>query len=231
MDTAITGTIALSNLDFESYSSAIFRANITPYRKYYTPEKLEQNRSLVEMELPAFEQAVTAAHEARVAANGGRIRPDPAYPMLVTDANQLRQFFIDVGAYDHPDGPPAQPPRPGRAARPTRSGYGRTATAWLRGGLGPPRVMEQAMGLEPTTTCLGSKHATTASRPQPQLDLSNNALTGEIPSTLTKLKKLRGLRLDGNSLTGCIPPALRSVRSNDLDSLGLPDCPTGAVSS
>ena len=30
--------------------------------------------------------------------------------MLVTDANQLRQFFTAVGAYSHPNGPPAQPP-------------------------------------------------------------------------------------------------------------------------
>ena len=31
MDTAITGAVTLSNLDFDSYSSVIFRADITPY--------------------------------------------------------------------------------------------------------------------------------------------------------------------------------------------------------
>ena len=30
--------------------------------------------------------------------------------MLITDANQLRRYYNDVGAYDHPDGPPSQPP-------------------------------------------------------------------------------------------------------------------------
>ena len=28
--------------------------------------------------------------------------------MLVTDANHLRQYYIDTGAYDHPYGPPIQ---------------------------------------------------------------------------------------------------------------------------
>ena len=33
MDTAITGTITLNNLDPDSYSSVIFRADITPYNR------------------------------------------------------------------------------------------------------------------------------------------------------------------------------------------------------
>ena len=33
------------------------------------------------------------------------------------------------------------------------------------------------------------------------------------------------LRLSGNTLTGCIPLALRDVPTNDLDDLSLPDCP------
>ena len=88
---------------------------VHPYRDYYySPEEYQMHRSKLEMELPAFTQAVTTAHQARVAANGGRTRPDPNYPMLVTDANRLREYFSDpkVGAYDHPDGPPSQPPPP-----------------------------------------------------------------------------------------------------------------------
>ena len=64
------------------------------------------------MELPTFTQAVVVAHEARMSANGGRTQPNPAYPMLVTDANRLRDYYVEVGAYDHPDGPPSQPPPP-----------------------------------------------------------------------------------------------------------------------
>ena len=81
-----------------------------PFRRWL---KLEQ-QSYAEVELPALTQEVTAAHEARLFANGGRIGGRSGLPMLVTDANQLRQFFSDpkVGAYDHADGPPAQPPPP-----------------------------------------------------------------------------------------------------------------------
>ncbi len=65
---------------------------------------------LLEMELPALAQAVTTANQARVAEYGGRIGADPNLPMLITDAHHLRQYYAATGAYDHPDGPPAQPP-------------------------------------------------------------------------------------------------------------------------
>ncbi len=57
------------------------------------------------------------------------------------------------------------------------------------------------------------------------LQLSNNQLSGAIPPELGYLTGLRYLYLSGNSFTGCIPPALREVPTNDLDSLGLQDCP------
>ena len=64
----------------------------------------------IELTVPAFKQAATAANTARVAANGGRTRPKPGYPMLVTNANNLRTFFVEIGAYDDPANPPEQPP-------------------------------------------------------------------------------------------------------------------------
>ncbi len=79
------------------------------------PDEYETHLAMLEMELPAFTQAVTAAHQARVTEYEGRIGADESLPMLVTDANQLRQYFIEVGAYDHPDGPPAQPPPPAQS--------------------------------------------------------------------------------------------------------------------
>ena len=40
------------------------------------------------------------------------------------------------------------------------------------------------------------------------------------------LAGLQSLRLSGNpSLSGCVPPALRDVATNDLADLALPDCP------
>ena len=57
------------------------------------------------------------------------------------------------------------------------------------------------------------------------LRLDRNTLTGLIPSKLALLKQLTSLRLGGNGFEHCVPPPLRAVPDNDLDSLGLPDCP------
>ena len=80
-----------------------------PYRQWLT---FEEYQSAGEMELPALTQAVTAAHQARVAANGGRIGEDASLPMLQTDANRLRQYFEDpkVGGYAPGAPTPSQPP-------------------------------------------------------------------------------------------------------------------------
>ena len=56
------------------------------------------------------------------------------------------------------------------------------------------------------------------------LSLSQNGLTGEIPTELGDLSNLEDLYLSGNQLTGCIPAALRDVPNNDLNQLGLPFC-------
>ena len=57
------------------------------------------------------------------------------------------------------------------------------------------------------------------------LDLRDNALSGRISMwTFAELPELQEINLSGNSLEGCIPDSLRSVASNDLSSLNLPDC-------
>ena len=68
-----------------------------------------------------------------------------------------------------------------------------------------------------------------------RLLLARNLLTGEIPLSLINLTPaepasltLFDLKLRGNSLTGCIPPPLRRVSSNDLAQMGLPYCPPPA---
>ena len=80
-----------------------------PHRQWFD---FNEHRSLLERYLPAFTQAVTAAHQARIAANGGRIGAGASLPMLVTDANRLRQYFSDpkVGGYAPGAPAPAQPP-------------------------------------------------------------------------------------------------------------------------
>ena len=76
----------------------------------YRPDEYQTFRAKFYLELPVFIQAVTEAHEARVNEYSGRIGPDDSMPMLIIDANQLRDAMHDIGAYDHPDGPPVQPP-------------------------------------------------------------------------------------------------------------------------
>ena len=56
------------------------------------------------------------------------------------------------------------------------------------------------------------------------LGLSGNSFYGVIPSYLTEYG-LSVIRLSGNDLSGCIPPGLRSVPDNDINSLvGPVDC-------
>ena len=59
-----------------------------------------------------------------------------------------------------------------------------------------------------------------------ELRLSGNELTGSIPSKLSLLTQLTDTYLAGNDLDGCVPPPLRRAANHDLDTLGLPDCPT-----
>ena len=61
------------------------------------------------------------------------------------------------------------------------------------------------------------------------LRLPNNQLTGPIPGTFRNLANLTILFLRGNRLTGCVSAILRDVALNDLDRLGLPDCPPAAI--
>ena len=222
-----------------------------PYRRWLT---LEEYRSVGEMDLPALTQAVTAAHQARVAANGGRIGEDASLPMLVTDANQLRQYFSDpkVGGYAPGAPTPAQPPppcglavpdqadNPGLmldcmtllAARDTLRGTATlnwsvdTAIAGWDGVTVSSTTPKNVTGLDL------SEESLSGSIPSElgdllgltRLDLSDNSLTGEIPAELGNLTNLTELRLSGNNLTGCIPEALRDVENHDLEMLTLPYC-------
>ncbi len=228
---------------------------IHPHRGFFAgdPEDFQMHRSKLEMELPAFTQAVTAAHQARVTANGGRTRPDPSFPMLVTDANRLREFFSDpkVGAYDHPGGPPVQPPPPCGLAVPDQAdnpglmrdcitllrlkdtltgttpldwSVDRTIATWEGVSLNASstRVAELELDDEGLDGTIPPSLGELSALVT--LDLSGNSLTGTIPAELGLLSNLETLRLSGNSLTGCIPQHLEDVADNDLSSLDLPDC-------
>ena len=221
-----------------------------PYRRRLTPEEY---RSVGAMELPALTQAVTVAHQARVAANGGRIGADEGLPMLVTDANQLRQYFSDpkVGAYAPGAPTPAQPPPPCGLAVPDQANNPGlmddcqallAAKDTLRGTAALNWSVDTSItGWDGVTASGAPSRVTKAELPSKSLtgtipaelgalfklthlDLSRNSLTGEIPQELGGLTSLEVLRLAGNSLTGCVPAALRDVRDNDHATLRLPYC-------
>lgn len=216
---------------------------VHPHRDDWRGARLveyQNHRSTLEMELPAFTQAVTAAHQARVAEYGGRIAPDDIQsraegvdlPMLVTDANMLQQFYTDTGAYDHPDGTPSQPPPPCGLAVPDQGdnpGLMRdcmnllAAKDALRGTAALNWSVDTAISDWGGVTIEGSPSRVT------RLLLNEKGLTGIVAPELARLDGLEYLRLAENQLTDCIPLALRDVDHNDLDSLGLKDCEAAVV--
>ena len=77
----------------------------------YSPEYGPEHRYLLEPTLDELRQNLKAANEARVARTSGRIGVDEDTPMLITDANHLRDYFEDIGAYDNQYATPKPPPR------------------------------------------------------------------------------------------------------------------------
>ena len=73
-------------------------------------------RSQVEMTVPEFARAARDAHQGMLDDYGGRIDggkdfvDDKDLPHLVTDAGNLHSYYVEVGAVNHPDGPPVLPP-------------------------------------------------------------------------------------------------------------------------
>jgi hypothetical protein len=82
------------------------------------PDKYREHQSTLEVELPRFKVEVLAAHQARVTEYDGRITSVDTQsvaegvelPLLISDIHSLDEFLVSTGAYDHPDGTPAQPP-------------------------------------------------------------------------------------------------------------------------
>ena len=85
---------------------------IHPHREYWkqnNPAGYELYKASLTLTLPELKAALSTAHQSRIDDYDGRIGADEELPMLVTDANNLRDYYEAVGAYD--DGHvPAQPP-------------------------------------------------------------------------------------------------------------------------
>ena len=219
---------------------------VHPDRDYWRryEDDYQAYRSRLEMEVPVFTQAVAAANQARVTEYGGRIAPSDInervngveLPMLVPDANRLRDFYTAIGAYSHPDGPPALPAPPCGLAMPDQIDNpglmldclallvamdtlrGTATLNWsvdtaITGWDGvttsgtPSRVTELDLSGESLSGSIPAELGKLLELTH--LDLSSNSLAGEIPRELGELSNLTELRLSGNSLTGCIPLALK----------------------
>ncbi len=226
---------------------------IHPQIDYWSSKwNYEVYRSRVEMELPAFTRAVAEANQARVTENRGRTAADEGFPMLVTDANRLSQFMTDIGAYNHPGGPPGRPPPPCGLAVPDQAdnqglmrdcqallaakdtlrgtgslnwGTGTTISSWdgVTTSTDPSGITKLELSDEDLTGTLPPELGGLFEITH--LDLSDNSLTGEIPRELGGLTNLESLKLTGNSLSECIPIALKNVATNDLSTLNLLYCP------
>ena len=215
----------------------------------HRPDDYPTHGTALEMELPALTLAVTTASQARIAANGGRTGAAANLPMLVTNVDQLQQFMTAVGAYNHPDGPPAQPPLVPACA---------TGTAVTDTGVNRGLVYDCGALLAGKDTLKGTatldwsvdtsitdwEGVTTSGTPDrvTELDLSSEGLSGSIPAELGRLFALTTLDLSMNALTGDIPaelgllPNLEELRlsGNSLSGcipLALKDVATNDLSS
>lgn len=83
--------------------------------EYYRQAILEEHRSKLNLPLDEMVADIKQAAINREALTGGRIALGPDRPMFVTDAHDLRDFYISVGAV-YGDGENATrppPPAPG----------------------------------------------------------------------------------------------------------------------
>ena len=187
------------------------------------PDDYLTHQSKLEMELPDFKEAVTEAHQARVDEYDGRIGPGDAeriiegaeLPMLISKVDDLDEYYTAVGSYDHPDGPPTQPPPVPTCA----NGTVITDPGSNRGLVNDCEVMLAAKDtLQGTAslnwsadTVITSWDGVTVSGTPGRvrgLDLSDEGLDGVIPGELGDLYELTELDLSDNSLTGDIPVEL-----------------------
>ena len=190
------------------------------------PDDYPTHRSALEMTLPAITQAITTAHQTRMTEYEGRIGEDANLPMLVSNANQLRQFFTAARIPGLPDNPMPPPPPCGLVVenQAEHGGLMGDCTALLDS----KDILRGTGTLNWSTGTAIASWDGVALEGTPQritkLKLANKSLTGNIPERLTDLTALTEIKLAGNTLTGCIPAGLSSIAANDLSTLGLPGC-------
>ena len=233
-ETSVWRVQATWNVERQDDDTVLVANPARDYWKIMRDNEYQTQRAVLEMTLPAFTQAVTDANTARVTEYGGRIAPadddgkmdDATLPMLVTDANQLRQFYQEAGANDHPDGPPAPPAPVPSCAKATavedtvpNRPLTRDCSTLLdaKGTLAGTATLNWSKDL-----AIGSwTGVTTTGTPErvASVSLPSGSLNGSIPDGLGDLSALTTLDLSSNQLTGAIPASLGEL--SDLSTLRL----------
>ncbi len=207
-------------------------AAVHPYKAYWDYRIAQGDAvtdpGILEIDLPTFRTRLTAVHQGRLSAEGG-IAARPEYPPLMTDANRLRQFLVEVGALDNPGFPLKPiPPACGRSVTDqaaNRELFDDCATLLaIKDTLRGSGSLNWALGT-PIANWNGITVGGTLKRVT-KLKLTMQSLTGSIPAQLGDLDGLDELKLAGNQLTGCLPLAVKAAApsNNDLTALGLGDC-------
>ena len=190
---------------------------VHPDRVYWEKEENYETayRSKVEWTLSAFRTTTQAAHSSMLAAYDGRIdntNEVDNLPMLVTNTNNLHSFYVETGAVDHPDGPPAPPPPACGLAVPDQASN--------------PGLMQDCMALLAAKDTLRGTGTLNWSVDVAMADwdgitvrdgrvtdiiLVSKELSGTVPAALADLTGLQYLWLNGNEITGEIPTELGNL--------------------
>ena len=197
----------------------------------YRPEDYATHLSFLEVSLETFTSRVRAAHSARMTENGGRIGPanirgraeGVELPMLVSNVNQLDEFYTATGSYSHSDGPPVQPPPSCGSSIPDGSSN-ITLMADCIALLAAKDALRGTAALNWSTSVAIASWDGIATgawnypdQPIPftritQIKLPDNSLVGVIPGDLGDVLALTELDLSNNSLTGEIPVELGQLK-------------------
>ena len=202
-----------------------------PHRDLYEqgdPDYYTQHRTSLEIPLATFRTEVAAQQQARIQEYGGlsfsstdpELLEGASPPTLISNAHNVNDYYVEVGAYDHADGPPKSPPADchGTAVPEGRDNIWLVhACIKLLEGMDTLRGTAE-LNWSTDLAITAWDGITTGSATDDglgdrltQLDLSDEDLDGSIPAELGRLYTLTALKLNDNDLTGHIPAELAEL--------------------